>query len=465
MLGGPTAYQPAAPTPFSLPPVAHVAAFQAKGLSKFADNSLADPQPVQADAFHRRPVLSPRRAFALWTLGALGGGGLSHGLAKAFLNNRAQSLPKAVPSAAQVASHPEAKQSLLLLFSRPLETLFMRSFQVPEVRTVLGLYLGLSALGVAATQVLDGVQQTWVRRQETALRAGLLGQLTQVFQTSLSKKEAMDDALRQTARTQVSQLLRPFGPQLDETAPGLQLKGLSRSDTLPTFVNLSFPSADSPDLLRRLAVEPTHRATALPLSLALTFGKQAIESQRASTANAPLPFLHAIDAFSIGAGVLCGSLVGGIAHFWQGKLHGGVTPTTTTKALTQADFPALIEVARHAKNPWMLGAYGLLVGTTMAARMGLAALKEVEVTRVHAQTEYDFQAYNWTQLDPAFHQTAEQQALHTSLQHLQRQLPQLAKAPALLQQTLTTLYTNIGRQSAPKYYLMTPPVALVEARS
>jgi hypothetical protein len=98
-------------------------------------------------------------------------------------------------------------------------------------------------------------------------------------------------------------------------------------------------------------------------------------------------------------------------------------------------------------------------------KLWLDGLREIEVTRINADTEYRYQHHNWLALDPQFHWIAEQEAVNQELSQLGKEMPQLKQSPALLRQRIQTLLNNIGRNSAPKYFPMIPMVGLREARS
>ena len=98
----------------------------------------------------------------------------------------------------------------------------------------------------------------------------------------------------------------------------------------------------------------------------------------------------------------------------------------------------------------------------------LDGYREIEVTRLHAETERRYQRYNWLGLDPNFHAIAEQEGLKAQLARFEQSLrtyPQIQLNRPLLQQSIQDLLQNIGRESAPRYFPMTPSVNLVAARS
>ena len=115
-------------------------------------------------------------------------------------------------------------------------------------------------------------------------------------------------------------------------------------------------------------------------------------------------------------------------------------------------------------RPMLLG----LMGLAAAAKVGKTLVdgyREIEVTRQNAQTEVRYQQFNWQQLDPAYHRIAEWEAMQAELKHFDEALPMDRQHPDRLKARVDTLLANIGRNSAPKYYPMTPSINLVDARS
>jgi hypothetical protein len=116
-------------------------------------------------------------------------------------------------------------------------------------------------------------------------------------------------------------------------------------------------------------------------------------------------------------------------------------------------------------NKALLGSFLLLTAGAAVGKRVLDGLREVEVTRVNAETEYRFQKYNWLVQDPGFHKIAETESLNNAMRALEAKLPQLRDDPEKLKQHIETILNNIGRNSPPPYFILQPPVNLVEARS
>jgi hypothetical protein len=116
------------------------------------------------------------------------------------------------------------------------------------------------------------------------------------------------------------------------------------------------------------------------------------------------------------------------------------------------------------QNFFIMSAFFAVSAAAKLGKLFVDGIREIEVTRMNARTELSYQTHNWLTQDPAFHEIAETEALNDALTQLERDLPALSDNRPLLKQRIRTILLNVGRNSAPPYYLMTPLVGLKEAR-
>jgi hypothetical protein len=65
---------------------------------------------------------------------------------------------------------------------------------------------------------------------------------------------------------------------------------------------------------------------------------------------------------------------------------------------------------RILSSALLAGFLFLVAGARLGGAM-INGLREINVTRVNAMTEYRYQKHKWMSMDPTFHQIAEQEAL------------------------------------------------------
>ena len=99
-------------------------------------------------------------------------------------------------------------------------------------------------------------------------------------------------------------------------------------------------------------------------------------------------------------------------------------------------------------------------------KLFITGLREIEVTRLNAETEYQYETYKWQQLDTRYHNVAETTQLNHALDRFEATLPQVAKAdPQQAYEQAQRIVEQVGYWSPPPYYPVTPTVQLVTARS
>jgi hypothetical protein len=338
--------------------------------------------------------------------------------------------PKALPTtkkAIEKASMylPAAvRRQQYLNFNHPMYALVRLATLYHQYHGPLMAYVGATAVGALLAALLQGMQETWVRQQETQIRQQLIEELQGSFAQSLQTKYQFDAQLRQQATAQIVQLLE---------ANGINPKpyGLLTPDThLKTAYN---------------PVQPTHRtahfAGNTPKPAKTRFG---------------LPLAWAA------LGAASGLLLGHMTHWLRQQRHTlPIAQQEVMECLVTAD----MESAFLLRHKGMLAGVFTLGALAKAGQLLLNTTREVAVTRKNADTERRYQQNNWQVLDPRFHALAEQAAWQADWQQLVADLPQLKRQPARLQARLLTVLDNRGKASPPGYYLATPPVMLSEAKS
>lgn len=317
-----------------------------------------------------------------------------------------------------------------------------------RVQERLKAYLGATMLGYILGNATNGVQEVWIRREETQIRADLLHRLAVNFRQSIQYKTALDDYLRKIAKRRIVELLTQFRiPLPEELIRPTQNEVLNRHYRYPYEpFHFSAPIADSPSY-RFGNQKPCNTTPALtppnPLHLQLIKG----------------------GAFTMGMafGLLCQWMMGYLKQ--ASSAVEAVHPKKATEKILFRVFNVCnLEALFLTGKPRLLMA---VLGLTAAGKIGKVLVdgyREIEVTRGHAKTELRYQIYNWLNLDPAFHWIAEEEALNDALQKLRNALPYEYNNRQSLAKRIQTILSNIGRNSAPKYFQMTPAVNLVAAR-
>lgn len=342
---------------------------------------------------------------------------------------------------------PYNKSLTLLLFQNPLSSLSMQALEEPRLAGALATYALATAAGYLATAGVQGYQEAWVRRQETEIRTRLLQRLQGTFLASLRDKQAFDAGLLNEAKTQVRSVLQRHGVPLPEVL------------VLPPPL-----LAESPDTQRRFFYEPTHRQFPMP---AARFG---LDGERSRDPN---ELLRPLDLAFAGAGVLSGLILHGFlnaverfrADLKQYEAQAASGMKTIEKTISHTDSAALMILADRLQSKWLVLGYGALVGMAAVGKLMVDGLREIRVTQANAATEYRYQRANWLQLDPGYHRIVESETLARDVRRLESDLAYLARDPALLKQRVETILANVGRNSAPPYFPMTPMVGIVPARN
>ncbi len=383
-----------------------------------------------------------------------------------LLTSSGKQFKSVLPAMPGVTSAQREHQVYLSLNDNATSLMGM-AFYNPALRGTLVAYVGASVLGYLATSVLQGTQEAWVRQRETDIRAQLVERLHQVFRTSIQKKQQADATLKDGAKASIHALL------------------LKHHINNPDAFLVDWTQPESQAARQRIGFEPTHRTVASQYrhsshGFAFQGMQQFNPNSGFNTDEQHLAW--AIQGGLFTAGLALGGVVCGVRQWLNKRLSSAanrvqaknknvfskklkITPPVQHKVIETINAMNL-EALFLMKDKRMLGLFLVLGALGQVGKLVLDGLRTIEVTRVNAITEYRYQAENWLRRDPGFHQIAEEEALRHELLLLEKDLPLLRQAPAgALQQRIQTILTNIGRNSAPKYFLMTPPVNLVDARS
>jgi hypothetical protein len=343
----------------------------------------------------------------------------------------------------------EVQDQTATLFTEDLVSVLMFALKNPGVvQDRLKAYMGASVLGYVGGSFAQGVQEVMVRKEETQIRADLIQHLTDNFRKSIQYKTAMDNQLRETAKQRISVILK----QCNIPYPEALLKPIQE----PTQ-----------DRLYQYPYEPYHFSKPMQANPSYRFGNGPVLGYGSDTGPDPMQMKV---------------MKGGI--FGLGMVTGGLGQFMMALMKAHADAPELNSIGKNAKkmfyrifNVSNMEALFLseksgpilltVLALTCAAKLGkmlVDGYREIEVTRQNAHTELRYQTHNWLSLDPSFHRISEEEALKDGLAKLWEAIPYEYNNRKALAQRIQTILTNVGRNSAPKYFQMTPPVSLVAAR-
>jgi hypothetical protein len=306
--------------------------------------------------------------------------------------------------------------------------------------------VGSGAIGFLSGNIAQGTQETWVRREETRIRARLINSLQSVVRQSIRGKYESDNRLREQLRSDIRRML--------------EKSGVSQTDW---FVQDVAPTQESLEVQRKYFYQPTSRR--------VQWGRQAGQDEQ------PVENWMQPDNPMLRVRLQKGAILAvGALSAWAVQSLFTLMKSTIKPAVFQGD-KILYETihikdkeawwVNGIKNPRNLKLMFGFFGISALAKVGqllIEGLREIEVTRINAQTELSYQTHNWLSQDPAFHEISEREAAQNDLARLERDLPMLLQNPMLLRERIQTILRNVGRNSAPPYYAMTPPVGLVVAR-
>jgi hypothetical protein len=404
--------------------------------------------------------------------------------------------------------HPHNHQNELVAFlADPAVLMMMIPVLAPHLtKPALGAtaVLGVSYL---ASNVLSGLQEVWVRWQESQIRATLVGNLSTAYQQSIEAKTQIDDDNHAYAETQIRQILADEGiPNAETYLSPLPFECLPQlNDPRKTRQQDDFRHKQS-----NFAILPQNRR---PLPRQARQGENpAISSQNPhqtkhkkthpSTSehhikplqnkdDSPIDFKKAsrwsLNAVGTGLGFTMTTIVlyavkairesmAQVVQPLQDKLQ--KNPELINQSIREKQFSikntlapqnteaVLLHFFQSKKGFVMAGlfvAMGVMLRTTQFLVEGL---REIEVTRLNAETEKQYETYKLTVLEPHFKAISERSQLEHALRNLKKDLQEKSLPPEELHQQVQRILDNIAYNwSAPNYYPMSPPAQLVTARS
>lgn len=359
-----------------------------------------------------------------------------------------------------------------------LSSVYMLALRDTSQRRGLMTYLGTLMMGYVSGSVAQGTQETWVRRQETRIRADLINRMKGVFRQSIQNKTEFDNRLKEEAKARIFELLErhriPDAQSLLQERPPVESaaqnqryfyepthRSLAASDLKPDL-RLSGSPASGNNL------NPNDMQAALANPLAPRFGMDTFGNRPSAPSSQQKKPFWLLKTGIAGAGVLTGLALQSFLRLFTGHVENHAFPGKIINYETirlEAQEALTIHGIASRQNFFVMAGFFAIAAAAKVGKLVVDGMREIEVTRRNAQTELAYQTHNWLSQDPAFHEIAETEALHNSLRELEQDLPLLRDNRSLLQQRIQTVLANVGRNSAPKYFQMTPPVGLVVSRA
>jgi hypothetical protein len=121
-------------------------------------------------------------------------------------------------------------------------------------------------------------------------------------------------------------------------------------------------------------------------------------------------------------------------------------------------------INKKGNRKMLLGFVGLSAAATLG-KLWVDAIQEIEVTRVNALTERQYQQRYWLYFDPWLTNIAEREALENKLRRLEMDMLWLRHNTGLLSQRLAAILAEIGRESNPKHLINMLPFNIEESRA
>lgn len=237
------------------------------------------------------------------------------------------------------------------------------------------------------------------------------------------------------------------------------------------------PVTEPASVQQQFFYQPTHRTVSQmpsPSNLQARFNGGLVsnfQSDSPESISLPPPE-NPLPRIQKGALLSMGLFSGAVLHSFiallsaDGHVSKDVPKLQVSESIQLKDFETwtLLSPKNRKNFALMLGFFAMSAAAAIGKTL-LDGLREIEVTRTNAHTELEYQAHNWLTQDPVFHEIAEGETVNSEVAQLARDLPTLRQDRTLLHQRVQSILQNIGRNSAPPYYPMTPTVNLVEARA
>jgi hypothetical protein len=423
---------------------------------------------------------------------------------------------------------PKRRNEIAAFLANPAALMIMIPTLAPQLTQPAIAVSALLGLGYLGTNLLSGMQEVWVRYQESQIRANLVASLDEAFQTSIERKTGVDEQNKRYATTQIATMLWQAGvknPQRylmpvweDSNSPGtMEENYLNDSREKQVKTQMRQRAVQQQQLVQqrnmrnqRFVLYPqTPASTAAPPREASRFGTPSASTNAPPATPPPTthsalgiftddqqrnafrplpqmarqpvaPYRHVSRLTLDGIGAALGLSMTSIALYAVKALHDGLTPMSNKikaqpdkavdiikTTLAPRDAEAVLMHFFSQKENIFMGGLFLAMGIMLKTAQFLAeGLREIEVTNLNAETERQYEDYKLTELEPHFKAVSERAQLKHALENLKRDLPLLKQHPDALHLRVQRIMDSIGMSwSAPNYYPMAPMVQLVPARS
>lgn len=411
--------------------------------------ALSNPAPIEDHFLDPKHNISSQQAMGLFLAGfvlSFAGKSMWHYLIPPAKNKK--------PFESRILEDTREAVNKLTVYQNyndPLSSIYRIVHLDPNQGNALLVYAATCVLGYLSGSVVQGGKETWVRREETRIRAKLINRLQGVVRQSIQNKHQFNARLKEDLRVRLTALL--------------QKHGISNATELVQEV----PIVESPLIQQKYFYEPTHRT--------LQFKGESPDSILQSMqlipnsddpAEKPRMLLTLQKTMLFGLGAFSGYVLHGFIKLLRATDH--VDATTGSKSVWESIQLKDMETwsligSKNRKNFAVMAGFFAMSAAAAVGKTLLDGVREVEVTRLNARTELDYQTHNWLAQDPAFHSIAEWETAQNDMRLLEQDLPRLKYNQPLLRQRVQAILSNVGRNSAPPYFPMTPLVGLVEARA
>lgn len=398
------------------------------------------------------------------------------------------------------APHQNHQNELVAFLADPAVLMMMIPVLAPHLtRPAVGAtaVLGVSYL---ASNMLSGLQEVWVRWQESQIRANLVGNLSTAYQQSIEAKTQIDEDNHAYAEAQIRQILAEEGiPTADAYLSPLPF------ECTPTVKrpNKIREQDDFRHKQSNFAILPQNRSP-MPRNAQFAKSKDDNASEKKETTQtdasltpkvpettAPLDFKKAsrwsLNAVGAGLGFTMASVgvyavkairesmakvVEPLSQALEKDPKKAMSSTSEKKVLIKntlapQNTEAVLLHFFQSKQGFIMAGLFVAMGVMLRTMQFLVeGLREIEVTRLNAETEKQYESYKLITLEPHFKAISERSQLEHALGNLKKNLQEKQLAPEELHQQIQRILDNIGYNwSAPNYYPMAPATQLVTARS
>ncbi len=367
----------------------------------------------------------------------------------------------------------EQSNELVSFLADPAVLLMMIPVIEPRLTRPAIAVTGLLGLGYLGSNALSGLQEVWVRWQESKIRARLVASLDEAYQQSIEAKTQIDETNHRLAEQEILRILKAEGVEsperylssnaLDCEAPSPYTQSSEGKSKYSNFVLM--PQNPMP-LPRQadtsLASDPQQHSP----------DKKSLES----TVDFKNASRFTLNSIGLGLGLTSTSIllyafksVRDFVHEKSQQLQNSphLNKATIKNTLAPQNTEAVLLHFFQKKEGFVMGGLFIALGVMLKTIQFLTeGLREIEVTRLNAETEKQYETYKLTTLEPHFKAISERLQLEHALRNLQEDLRHKHLSPAEIHQRVQRILDSIGYNwSAPNYYPMAPATQLVPARS